>query len=120
LDRPPEQERDLRVAGVLGTLEQTRDDRQGARAGEALGRTCELVPHRDARVAAGELLEPRLDPRRDLAVVTREPDGPGADVLVAVPEELERAVVAQPAADVQRPERLEGELAVGLPADPLD
>ena len=112
LDRPPEQQGDVRVVDVFGSPQQLLHDRQGDRPGESLAGACQLAPDRRARLALREFHEPVMEAPIDLARVAQQADGPGADVLGRVVEELQRQVIGQPAADVEGPEGLQGEPGV--------
>ena len=88
LDRPPQQQGDVQVGDVLGPRQQLRDDGQGDRAGEALAGAGELVAHRRAWLALGQLHEPVALRGRDLAPVAQQADRPGPDVVDGMVEQL--------------------------------
>src|SRR5439155_942417 len=66
LDSPPDQQRNLRINGILVALEQFTDDRQGILPRQAFCRTGELTANHRASLCAGARNQTLLNRGRDL------------------------------------------------------
>ena len=118
LDGPPQKHRNERIVGVFVALQQFSHNRQAIRPGQPFAGTRQLTADRRALLRAGQCDELIAKARRDLFAIRDETDRPGAHVLVGMIQQLRREILVEVAAGVQRPERLQRQLAV-VPQHPL-
>src|SRR5207249_6821558 len=82
LHRPPQEQRDVDVAGVLVVLEQLANDGEGVPTWETLGCACELTANDRAPVVSCQLHDAGQQPPGDLAAIAQKSDGPRAVILM--------------------------------------
>ena len=106
-ERPPEQERDVFVLGVVGTEEEFADDGKGVGAGESFAGAGELGADFGAGFYLGALEGGGLESVRDFLGIPEKAKGPEADEFVGMLDSLESESVVETAAGVDGPEGLQ-------------
>ena len=106
LDRPPYEQRQARIVGILVMAHQARGDRQAVHGRQPPRRAGELGAHLDLAFARGELAQPGADGGRQAGVIAAQAHRPGAHLGLRMGERRQGGVVVEPAAEVEGPERL--------------
>ena len=104
----------MRVGNVLGAPQQLSHDPQAVSGRQTLRGTGELTAHPRRRFVSGEDAEALAHVSGDPPGIAEQAHRPGAHVLVPVVERVESEIGVETAADIQRPERFQGELVAAL------
>src|SRR5262245_62622570 len=101
----------MNIANILVMSEQIADDGERVLCRKAAGGAGKLTAGLDVPFTARALGQLASDRRRHLLLVAQETGRPQPHVRVGVIEHLQGDLIAQSAAQVERPERFEGELS---------
>ena len=114
LDGPPQQQRLSRVGVVLGPASQCTDDGQASARGQASSRTGQLIAHTQIGFLSGHSAQGFSQGVGHRTGISREANRPLTDRSLWMIESSLGQGLIPPAAHVQGPKRLEGQLTLTL------
>ena len=113
-DRPPDQQRVIRVVDVFVPMQQASHDRDRLRRGQSPCRASKLAAGLDMRLGLRQRRELRREQAGNFVIVTQQPHGPAADVRIFVLQRPNRQRFVKTSRQIQRPEVFQGQLSIGL------